>query len=160
MKRLPVVLPLLICLLLAGCGGDDGDSDAESGIYDDAGESSAETAPQDTQPQAQPPGGTDDARSLARRAAVALESCYAETQDYSQCDSEDALDDPGLTLADPAAETPEPGQAQIPEAGPDEYTIKTVAEDGTLFTLAGSAGAMSRICAPPGQSGCGEDGSW
>jgi hypothetical protein len=92
--------------------------------------------------------------------AVALESCYAQAQDYAQCTSEEALDDPGLALTDPTAETPEPGEAQIPESGPDEYTIKTAAEDGTLFTIAGGGGAMSRTCAPPGRSGCGADGRW
>lgn len=148
MKKLPI---LLICLFLAACGGDDGDGDGESG---------AETATQDTEQQAQPPTGGDDPRSLARRAVVALETCYAQNQDYSQCDSEEALGDPELILGDPAADEPEPGQVQIPEAGIDEYTIKTVAEDGTLFTIAGGGGAMSRLCTPPGQSGCGEDGSW
>jgi hypothetical protein len=155
MKRLPI---LLACLFLAACGGSDGDGDSESGIYDDVGET-AETAPPETA-QAAPPAGSDDPRSLARSAVVALETCFAESQDYSRCDTEEELDDPELILADPTAGEPQPGQVQIPEAGPDEYTVKTIAEDGTLFTIAGSGGAMSRLCAPPGRSGCGEDGSW
>lgn len=143
--RLPIPL-VAACLLVAGCG----DEDEPARTTQPAATTTAEAA-------------APDARSRARNIAVAMEACFAESQDYAQCDDPKELRQPGLELGDPGegAAQPKPGKSYITVAERDEYAIVVKAEDGTRFVLARAEGGQPlRLCDPAGRSGCGPDGDW
>ena len=83
------------------------------------------------------------AKSDARNAVTQVESCYADTQDYTNCATTTALSAAGLKLI--TATTP----------GVSTYSITASAKSGNTFTIAkDAAGNVSRTC-----TGC-SGGSW
>ena len=88
-----------------------------------------------------------DTKSAARNAVTAIESCYADTQDFTQC----------LTPPDmPAGATVD----AAPATGTDFYKV-TATGNGRTFSIAKSnAGVYTRSCGSGGTGGCKTGGSW
>jgi len=93
-------------------------------------------------------GQDSSAKSNARNLVSHVESCFADTQDYTACGSA-ALGTTGLSLGS--------GQGQVdvaPAAG--GYVITAVSKNaGNTFTITKSAGgAVVRDCSDHGDGGC------
>ena len=101
-------------------------------------------------------GHDADAKSNARNVVAAVESCHAETRDYTACDSLvelDAVDTkPGAELTDTTAKK----QAAVSvTATADTYTIVGYSKSSNAFSLAkASDGTVTRSCSDPGEGGC------
>src|SRR5215213_6569430 len=89
---------LLVALPVAGCGGDESNRDA------------AYTAPETTATTAADPADTAEAKSTARKAATAVESCFVDSMDYSKCRSAKVLGVAGVEAGSGA------GQVEVTEA--------------------------------------------
>ncbi len=97
-------------------------------------------------------GQDAEAKSDARNIASAVESCYAETQNYNQCPE---------TQTDVATSGVDLSRITItPVAGDtDSYTIEATSDSGNTFRLVKTNGASpTRPCT--GDGGCGTDNEW
>jgi type IV pilus assembly protein PilA len=94
---------------------------------------------------------TVEAKAAARKAATAVESCFVDSQDYSQCKSATVLSAAGVEAGTG------PGQASVVAAGPNTYRIEAHSKAGGVFTVAKlDDGSMPRTCSG---AGC-EGGKW
>jgi type IV pilus assembly protein PilA len=100
-------------------------------------------------------GSDADAKSTARSAASQVESCYATTGDYTDCEPVGNViggEETGLDLS----------ATDIDGVDANSYTIVTTSEsenDGRTFTITKEdGGAAVRTCEPDG-GGC-NDGTW
>ena len=79
-------------------------------------------------------GQDSSAKSNARNMVSQVESCYATTQDYTQCDLADpALDAGGIT------NTTATGNA-------NGYVITATSDSGNTFTITKAAAGITRSC--------------
>ena len=103
-------------------------------------------------------GQDADAKSNARNLVSAVESCFAETQNFGQCNTE-------VLLSASGSETPVPigagdGQVSV-TATADTYSIVGHSKSGNDFTIAKDAsGVTTRSCTTTSQGGCPSTGSW
>jgi hypothetical protein len=94
-----------------------------------------------------------------------MESCYADTQDYSAC-TVTKLGNTGLNLS--AGATPASGQVAIAAAGTNTYTLTAKSKSLNTFTITKtSSGTLTHSCAVPSnnnEGGCqnvsGGAGTW
>jgi type IV pilus assembly protein PilA len=94
-----------------------------------------------------------DAKSNARSLVEHVESCYANTQDYSQCTTAAQLGATGLPLGTAL------GQVSAASANPQSYTITAKSKSNGVFTIAKTgASPISRTCSG-GSKGC-NGGTW
>ena len=97
-------------------------------------------------------GQDADAKSNARNVVSAVKSCYADTQDYTKCDSGADLDAAGSQAGigvdgDPVA---------ITTGGADNFVITATSASGTTFSITEHPdGTSSRTCSAPSEGGCG-----
>ena len=103
-------------------------------------------------------GQDAEAKSNARNLVSAVQSCYAETQDYTACDTTAKLDangaKPGVTIG--AAD----GQVTI-TAAVGTYSVVGHSKSTNDFTIATAAdGTQTRTCTTTGQGGCPSSGNW
>ena len=104
-------------------------------------------------------GQDGSAKSNARNLVSQVESCYAQKQEYDECDTTAALDDTGLNLVNgaPAANSDEVG---VVTATDDTYTIRGASKSGNTFSIVKAAnGTSTRTCSSAGASNGGCDGS-
>ena len=127
---------LAVVALIAGCGGGD---------------KSKDTA--DKAPSANAASAAAEAKANARNATSVVESCFIDTQDYSQCEGAEILEQAGLETGTG------PGQVTVSEATKSSYRIEAYSEGGGTFAVvkAGNGAAPKRTCSGP--AGC-EGGSW
>jgi type IV pilus assembly protein PilA len=87
------------------------------------------------------------AKSDARNSVTQVESCYADTQDYTGCATVAKLTGAGLTLVTAAS------------GGTDSYSISATSKSGAIFTIAKATGTgvVSRTCAPAAKC---SSGTW
>jgi type IV pilus assembly protein PilA len=96
-------------------------------------------------------GQDADAKSNARNVVSAVKSCYADTQDYADCDSGADLEAAGSQAGigvdgDPVAIT-------IP-AG-ENFAVTATSDSGNTFTITEHTdGTSNRTCATAGEGGC------
>jgi type IV pilus assembly protein PilA len=114
-------------------------------------------------------GQDADAKSNARNLVSQVESCFANTEDYSQCQTAAQLPNTGLDLGSTsgkvevtAATAPAPA-ATPPNAG--TYTIVAHSKSGINYTIAkATSGVTSRTCDKPASGACkqgpGTTGIW
>jgi type IV pilus assembly protein PilA len=108
-------------------------------------------------------GQDADAKSNARNVVSAVQSCYAETQNYSECATTDDLEangaKPGVTVVSTA---PTEGQVQVTAGTPTGgYTVTAMSKSGGTFSIAtGEDGTASRSCSAPSEGGCKSDSTW
>ena len=100
-------------------------------------------------------GQDANAKSDARNLVSQVESCYADTQDYTACDSSGELGATGLNYGSGQ------GQVEVSAANdnPDTYTVTAHSRSGGTFNIVKAAdGTSSRTCSG-GTKGC-NGGSW
>ena len=99
-------------------------------------------------------GKDASAKSDARNAVSAMESCFADTQDYSKCDK--------ATLATQGS--PVAGSVTITPNGTQGYTVasKSSSSAGTSFSIVrdATAGTYTRTCDKPSKGSCKSDSTW
>ena len=104
-------------------------------------------------------GQDASAKSDARNLVSHVESCFADTQDYSSCQTAAQLGTTGLDIGTGV------GQVSVTAASQNAYTITATSKavDGTnhkfLYDRA-ATGVVSRTCTPVGKGGCKSDGTW
>jgi len=108
-------------------------------------------------------GQDADAKSNARNVVSAVQSCYAETQDYALCETSADLEangaKPGISVVNAA---PTEGQVQV-EAGTPAggYTVTAMSKSTGTFSIATSEdGTSTRACSAPSEGGCKSDSTW
>ena len=103
-------------------------------------------------------GQDADAKSNARNVVSAVESCYAETQDFGQCNTATLLDDSGSKAG--VAIGGGDGQVEI-TAATSTYDIIGHSKSGNDFTITKNGdGTTTRTCTTGGEGGCPSGGSW
>ena len=96
-------------------------------------------------------GQDADAKSNARNVVSAVKSCYADTQDYSECDSGADLEAAGSQAGigvdgDPVAITVPAGQ---------NFAVTATSDSGNVFTITEHTdGTSNRTCTTAGEGGC------
>ena len=103
-------------------------------------------------------GQDAEAKSNARNLVSAVQSCYAETQNYTTCDTTAELDangaKPGVTIG--AGD----GQVSI-TATATTYSTVGHSKSTNDFTIATAAdGTQTRTCTTTGEGGCPASGNW
>ncbi|GAC1318001.1 MAG: hypothetical protein NVSMB25_06720 [Thermoleophilaceae bacterium] len=102
-------------------------------------------------------GQDASAKSNARNLVSHVESCYANEQDYTNCQTAAQLGNTGLAIGAGA------GQVQVTAVagGPPAtgYTIVAKSQSNTTFTITKdpATGAISHTCSAPGTGGCPQD---
>ncbi|HEX8744485.1 MAG TPA: type II secretion system protein [Thermoleophilaceae bacterium] len=101
------------------------------------------------------------AKSNARVLVTHVESCFATNEDYRECDQESEL----LRLEVDWGTGP--GQASVISSDRLSYEIEGVSKSSIggarhVFTIAKDThtGVITKTCAPTGEGGCPESGSW
>jgi type IV pilus assembly protein PilA len=92
------------------------------------------------------------AESDARNMVSQVESCYTDSQDYTDCDSSAELGVTGLSYGS--------GQGQVEVVNPattSTYVINALSKSGCTFTVTKSASGLARTKAG---TGCGTGTSW
>jgi type IV pilus assembly protein PilA len=102
-------------------------------------------------------GYDSSAKSNARNLVSQIESCNAEAQDYSQCNTIAALGTTGLPLVDGG--TPGVGEVSVASATTNGYTSVAKSKSGNTFSIVKDAttGAITRTCTTTGgnaNAGC------
>jgi hypothetical protein len=115
---------LLVVIPLAGCGGDKKSNRDAAYKAPDTGAAVAQDA---------------EAKSAARNAASYVESCFADSGDYSQCG------DKALTDAQVEVGTA-PGQVHVTGGTATGYKIEAHSKSGAVYTVAKTAGGLKRTC--------------
>ena len=95
-------------------------------------------------------GQDASAKSDARNLVSHVESCFADSQDYTLCDTSGELGSTGLTYGNSA------GQADVIWATPDSFAVAAYSRSGGVFAigrLTGTSG-YARDCLTHGQGGC------
>ena len=104
-------------------------------------------------------GQDASAKSDARNLGSHVESCFADTQDYSTCVTAAQLGQTGLNLVDGPATPSTGGTVAVKAATAGSYTIEALSKSGNTFDVARSAtGVMSRTCT--GTTGGCKGGTW
>jgi type IV pilus assembly protein PilA len=101
-------------------------------------------------------GQDSSAKSNARNMVSQIESCYANSEDYTLCDTKAELGVTGLPYGTGS------GEVAVTAATDDTYTIKAVSKSGNTFTIAkDAAGDTTRTCTNTGakNGGC-NGGVW
>jgi type IV pilus assembly protein PilA len=95
-------------------------------------------------------GQDSSAKSNARNLVSAMESCYANEQDYTNCAASDDVKDSGISLT----------EAPISGASATGYTITGKSKSATDFVIVKSGGTVTRTCTKAGKGGCPTGGKW
>jgi type IV pilus assembly protein PilA len=99
-------------------------------------------------------GDDANAKSNARNLASQVESCYTNTEDYSQCvpsGNNVGGEATGLDIGTGAGQVTMTAAASAPTT----YTITALSKSTTTFTITKTAGgAATRTCSDPGKGGC------
>ncbi len=106
-------------------------------------------------------GQDAEAKSNARNLVSQVESCYAQKQAYSSCNTAAALGTTGLKVVD-TAPTASTDEVSVVTAGTNTYKITAASKSGNTFSITKAAdGTSTRTCdgSAAGNGGC--DGtSW
>ena len=98
-------------------------------------------------------GQDASAKSDARNMVTQVESCFADTQDYTQCQTAGQLGTTGLNIGTG------PGQVNVTSSAADGYVITGYSKSGNTFIITKvGGGAVSRTCT--GTTGGCKGGSW
>jgi type IV pilus assembly protein PilA len=99
-------------------------------------------------------GEDADAKSNARNAVSQVESCYANEEDYRNCDSAGELGNTGLDLG------VGPGKVVITANQRDfKVTATSISNHHFIIEKDPATGQFKRSCDPVGQGGCPQGGA-
>jgi type IV pilus assembly protein PilA len=123
--RRPIALCTLVvvCVAFTGCGGTASDPKDVAKDADDSGQRAK--------------GQDSDAKANARNRLSEVESCFSDTEDYSQCHTNT-------------------GTVKV-TGGSADYTIVSASKSGNFFTITNSGGSYVRTCNTSGgtaEGGC------
>src|SRR5882757_7004535 len=94
-------------------------------------------------------GQDASAKSDARNLVSHVESCFADTQDYTTCQTAAQLGTTGLNIGTAN------GQVSVTAASATGYTISAVSKNaGHTFTITRASGVLTRTCSVHGDGGC------
>ncbi len=97
------------------------------------------------QKKAQDASAKSDARNLVSQ----VESCFADNQDYTQCNSASLLGSTGLSYGTGQ------GQVSVTNATATTFDVTATSKSGNTFTISRTAaGGYSRDCTTHGVGGC------
>ena len=117
-------------------------------------------------------GQDSEAKSNVRNLVSQVESCFADKQDYTGCDTVADLGTTGLNVIDVYANVDAGSEVGVNATAVTEYTVKAVskAQSGspaayhTFMITKGNTGVITRSCNPAGSGGCqgsgGGTGTW
>ena len=106
-------------------------------------------------------GQDGSAKSNARNLVSQVESCYAQKQDYSKCDTAADLGNTGLNVKD-AAPAADSDEVAVVNSAANTYKITASSKSGNTFSIEKKAdGTSVRSCtfAGAGNGGC-DNGDW
>jgi type IV pilus assembly protein PilA len=96
-----------------------------------------------------------NAKGDARNLVTHVESCFADTQDYGECDTAAELGTTGIAIGTAAQ------QVEVSSSGPRSFEIIGRSRSGNEFTISKTnGGAPEHTCTSIGRWGCHDDGSW
>jgi type IV pilus assembly protein PilA len=103
-------------------------------------------------------GQDASAKSDARNLVTEMETCYTDTQDYGQCNTNAAIPNTNLPISD----TLPPAQGKVgASGGPNTFQIVAHSRSGNFYTITkGTDGAVTRTCSTGTQSGGCAGGTW
>jgi type IV pilus assembly protein PilA len=97
-------------------------------------------------------GQDASAKSDARNMVSHVESCYADTQDYTQCP---APADTGLATGT------DPGEVNVTAADANDFVVTGYSKSTNTFSITKvDGGAPSRTCTTAGKGACKTGGVW
>jgi type IV pilus assembly protein PilA len=97
-------------------------------------------------------GQDASAKSDARNAISQVESCFADTQDYTLCDSAAELKAAGVTGVQVGTAA---GQVNIVATNATTYSVAALSKSTTTWTISKNAnGEITRSCDKPGTGSC------
>ena len=101
-------------------------------------------------------GQDASAKSDARNLVSHVESCFADTQDYTLCDSSAELGSTGLTYGAAA------GQVQVSTATSSSFTVQAQSQSGNNFNVVRSStgSGYTRTCTTAANGCCRTGGVW
>ena len=103
-------------------------------------------------------GQDASAKSDARNMVSHVESCFADTQDYTLCDTAAELGTTGLAIGSAA------GQVQVQNAGANGYEVVATSKNAShTFTIKRDNTAnppITRTCSAASDGGCKAGGVW
>jgi type IV pilus assembly protein PilA len=100
-------------------------------------------------------GQDASAKSDARNLVSQVEACFADTQDYTQCNTSSALGTTGLSYGTGA------GQVSVTASATGTFTVSAVSQSGNSFDINRvSTGGYTRTCSTGGNGGCKTGGTW
>ncbi len=100
-------------------------------------------------------GQDASAKSDARNLVSHVESCFADTQDYANCNTATKLGTTGLSFGTAG------GQVEVTSGSGTSYTVVGHSKSGNNFTITKTNGATpTRTCTTTGQGSCPSSGSW
>ena len=105
-------------------------------------------------------GQDSEAKSNARNLVSHVESCFADTQSYADCDGTPATELPNTGLSLGTAR----GQVSVTGTSGDGYTIvavsKSQADTSGTFTVTKTNAGTARTCGKANVGGCKADNTW
>src|SRR4051794_7358897 len=99
-------------------------------------------------------GQDASAKSDARNLVSHMESCYAGSETYANCQTSQDVTESGISLGSGT------GQAQISGNDASGYTIVGHSKSGNDFTIQKSGANVTRSCTSTGKGACPSGGSW
>ena len=98
-------------------------------------------------------GQDADAKSNARNVVSAVQSCYAETQNYTECTTDVNLSDNGAKPGVPIGAGE--GEVAITATVEDAFGVDALSKSGTTFSIdVDTDGTSTRTCSAAGEGGC------
>jgi type IV pilus assembly protein PilA len=105
-------------------------------------------------------GQDASAKSDARNMVSQIESCFTDSQDYSQCVTAAQLGNTGLPVVD-NTNNPGTGQVGATAANASTYTIVAKSKSNNLFTITkDNTGTITRSCTSTGNGGSCTNNTW
>jgi type IV pilus assembly protein PilA len=99
-------------------------------------------------------GQDAEAKSNARNLVSHVESCFADSQDYTSCDEPANLTNTGLDVIAQSG-TPTGGQVHVSASAAATYTVTAKSKSGNTFNIVkADTGVSSRTCSTAGDGGC------
>ena len=101
-------------------------------------------------------GQDASAKSDARNLVSHVESCFADSQDYTGCDTSTELGSTGLTYGTTA------GTVEVSAATTSSFTVTAHSQSGNTFNVvrSGTGSGYTRSCTTASNGGCRAGGVW
>ena len=107
-------------------------------------------------------GQDASAKSDARNLVTHVESCFADTQDYTLCDTIAEFGSTGLSTVDGAPAASSGNVGVVAGATTSAFAVRAASKSGNMFDInrSGTGAGYSRTCTTAGDGGCKAGGTW